>query len=145
MIVDVVRWAAERGIREVSLNFAFFRAFLEEGARLSGLQTVEAWFVKRANPYFQIESLLRFNAKFDPEWRARYVVYRSVGELASVGVAALSAESFLPFDKRTSGPVPEPVPVPAPAPAPVQLSQRFHRTTSASGRRGGGEKSERFV
>jgi lysyl-tRNA synthetase, class II len=100
MIADVVAWAKQHGVEQVSLNFAFFRAFLDEGARLKGLQTLEAWFVKRANPYFQIESLLRFNAKFDPTWRPRYLVYRSVGELASVGVAALSAESFLPFDRR---------------------------------------------
>jgi lysyl-tRNA synthetase, class II len=101
MIADLVTWAAAEGdIEEVSLNFAFFRAFLDEGACLSGFQSVEAWFVKRANPYFQIESLLRFNAKFHPTWQPRYLVYRSVGELASVGLAALSAESFLPFDRR---------------------------------------------
>jgi lysyl-tRNA synthetase class 2 len=100
MIADVVAWSKENGVEQVSLNFAFFRAFLDDGAQLTGLQSLEAWFVKRANPYFQIETLLRFNAKFDPTWRPRYLVYRSVGELASVGVAALSAESFLPFDRR---------------------------------------------
>ena len=108
MIADVVAWAREHGVEQVSLNFAFFRAFLEEDARLSGLQTLEAWFVKRANPYFQIETLLKFNAKFDPTWRPRYLMYRSVGELASVSVAALSAESFLPFDRRRES-HPEPV------------------------------------
>jgi lysyl-tRNA synthetase class 2 len=114
MIADVVAWAGDHDIEQVSLNFAFFRAFLDEDARLTGLQSLEAWFVKRANPYFQIESLLKFNAKFDPTWRPRYLVYRSVGELASVGVAALSAESFLPFDRRPeTHPAPEPVAPPA--------------------------------
>ncbi|HZP29510.1 MAG TPA: phosphatidylglycerol lysyltransferase domain-containing protein, partial [Acidimicrobiia bacterium] len=46
MIADVVAWARDRGIEQVSLNFAFFRAFLEENARLSGLQMLEAWIVK---------------------------------------------------------------------------------------------------
>jgi lysyl-tRNA synthetase class 2 len=119
MIADVVAWAKDNGVEQVSLNFAFFRAFLDDGAQLTGLQTLEAWFVKRANPYFQIESLLRFNAKFDPTWRPRYLVYRSVGELASVSVAALSAESFLPFDRRPqANPVPRSAPeAPAREPA----------------------------
>ena len=44
------------------------------------------------NPSFQIESLLAFNAKFDPRWKPRYHVYRSIGDLAPVAVANLSAE-----------------------------------------------------
>jgi lysyl-tRNA synthetase, class II len=100
MICDVVEWARPHGIDVVSLNFAFFRAWLDDGARLSPLQSVEAWVVRRFNPYFQIESLLRFNAKFHPRWVPRHLVYRSIGELASVSIAALSAEAFLPFDRR---------------------------------------------
>ena len=100
MIVDVVAWARARGVDLVSLNFAFFRAWLDDDAALSRLQAMEAWLVRRFNPYFQIESLLTFNAKFAPRWVPRYLVYRSVGELASVGVAAMSAEALLPFDRR---------------------------------------------
>jgi lysyl-tRNA synthetase class 2 len=99
MIVEIVRWAKLRGIEEVSLNFAFFRAWLDEGAVLSRTQSIETWFVRRCNPYFQIESLLRFNAKFHPRWVPRYLAYRSVGELGPVSLAALSAEAFLPFDR----------------------------------------------
>jgi len=45
--------------------------------------------------WFQIESLLRFNAKFQPRWITRYVVYRSVSDLAAVAAAALAAEGYL--------------------------------------------------
>lgn len=100
MIVDVVEWARAHGVEEVSLNFAAFKGIIEEGAELSRFQAAEAWVIKRLNPYFQIESLLNFNAKFRPRWVPRYLVYRSTGDLAAVGIAALSAEAFLPFDRN---------------------------------------------
>ena len=99
LIVEVVLWAREHGIREVSLNFAAFRGLIEDDADLGPLRSAQAWLIRRLNPYFQIESLLTFNAKFDPRWVPRYLVYRSIGDLAPVAVAALSAESFLPFDR----------------------------------------------
>jgi lysyl-tRNA synthetase class 2 len=99
LIVEVVLWAREHGMREVSLNFAAFRGLIEDDADLGPLQSAQAWLIKRLNPYFQIQSLLTFNAKFNPRWVPRYMVYRSVGDLAPVAVAALSAESFLPFDR----------------------------------------------
>jgi lysyl-tRNA synthetase, class II len=99
LIVEVVLWAREHGIREVSLNFAAFRGLIEDDADLGPLQSAQAWLIKRLNPYFQIKSLLVFNAKFNPRWVPRYLVYRSVGDLAPVAVAVLSAESFLPFDR----------------------------------------------
>lgn len=100
MIVDVVEWARARDIEEVSLNFAAFKGLIEEGADLSPAEAAQAWVLKRLNPYFQIESLLTFNAKFRPRWLPRYLAYRSTGQLANVGIAALSAEAFLPFGRR---------------------------------------------
>jgi lysyl-tRNA synthetase class 2 len=100
MIVDAVEWARAHDVEEVSLNFAAFKGIIEEGACLSRVQAAEAWVIKRLNPYFQIESLLNFNAKFHPRWVPRYLVYRSTGDLAAVSIAALSAEAFLPFDRN---------------------------------------------
>ncbi len=99
LIVETVMWAGEHGIREVSLNFAAFRGLIEEDADLGPLESAQAWLIKRLNPYFQIQSLLTFNAKFNPRWVPRYLVYRSLRDLPPVAVAALSAESFLPFDR----------------------------------------------
>ena len=99
LIVDVVLWAREHGVADVSLNFAAFKGLIEEDADLGPVEGAQAWIIKRLNPYFQIQSLLTFNAKFHPRWVPRYLVYRSMGDLAPVAVAALSAESFLPFDR----------------------------------------------
>jgi lysyl-tRNA synthetase class 2 len=101
LIVATIEWARERGIEEVSLNFAAFKGLIEEGADLGPLQSAQAWVIRRLNPYFQIESLYTFNAKFRPRWVPRYLVYRNVGDLGPVAVAALSAEAFLPFDRGT--------------------------------------------
>jgi lysyl-tRNA synthetase class 2 len=99
MIADTVAWAREHEIREVSLNFAAFKAFIEAEAELGPIQTAQAWMIKQLNPYFQIESLLVFNSRFRPRWVPRYLVYRTAPDLPRVIVASLSAESFLPFDR----------------------------------------------
>lgn len=97
LIVDLVEWARAHGIVEVSLNFAFCRALVDEDATVTGPRRVQAWFVRRLDPWFQIESLLRFNAKFSPRWVPRHVVYRSFGDLPAVAAAAAGAEGFLPI------------------------------------------------
>ncbi|MGZ6966159.1 MAG: bifunctional lysylphosphatidylglycerol flippase/synthetase MprF [Acidimicrobiia bacterium] len=100
MIVDIVLWARDNHISEVSLNFAVFKGLIEEGADLKFIAAVEAWLVRRLNPYFQIESLLTFNAKFQPRWVPRYLMYRSAGDLVATGIAAASAEGFMPFGRK---------------------------------------------
>ena len=49
-------------------------------------------FVSR---WFQIESLYRFNAKFQPAWNPRFIVYPSASTLPRIALAALEAEAFL--------------------------------------------------
>ena|SRR5437660_429991 len=95
LIVDTIEWARAQRIAEVSLNFAFCRALIDPSAQLTPRERAQAWLVRRLNPHFQIESLLRFNAKFQPRWVPRSVVYRSLGDLAAVGMAAARAEGFL--------------------------------------------------
>jgi lysyl-tRNA synthetase class 2 len=102
MIVDTVLWAKEREIAQISLNFAVFKGLIEEGADLGLTSSIEAWVVRRINPYFQIESLYTFNDKFHPHWVPRFLVYRSTSELAAVGIAAASAEGFMPFDRHNN-------------------------------------------
>ena len=48
-----------------------------------------------ASRWLQIESLYRFNAKFQPHWQPRFLVYPSGSDLPRVGLAALEAEAFL--------------------------------------------------
>jgi lysyl-tRNA synthetase class 2 len=52
--------------------------------------------VALANPFFQIESLYRFNAKFFPRWEPRFLVYEGALGLPRAGLAAAWAEGQLP-------------------------------------------------
>jgi hypothetical protein len=78
------------GVAEVSLNFAAFARVLHSpggpGERLLGRA------VALAKPYFQIESLYRFNAKFFPRWEPRYLLYEGACGLPRAGLAAMRIE-----------------------------------------------------
>jgi lysyl-tRNA synthetase class 2 len=95
MIVEAIEWASQHGVTELSLNFAVFRSVLA-ATDPTTLERGQAWFIKRLDRYFQIESLLTFNAKFQPRWLSRYILYQSVSDVAMVAAAALAAEGYLP-------------------------------------------------
>jgi lysyl-tRNA synthetase, class II len=89
--IDLLR---ERGIEELSLNFAAFARLLQRPDRR--LDRVLGHIVSLGNSFFQIESLYRFNAKFAPRWEPRYLVYEGPRALARTGLAAMRAEGQLP-------------------------------------------------
>jgi lysyl-tRNA synthetase, class II len=94
LVVQAVERFRERGIEELSLNFAAFGRVL---ARPGGpLDRALAQLVSLGDRFFQIESLYRFNAKFSPRWEPRYLVYQRILGLPRVGLAAMVAEGQLP-------------------------------------------------
>jgi len=97
LIVDAVMSCSELGIKRVSLNFAAFRSTFERGERLGAGPFVRLWrtVLLFASRWFQIESLYRFNAKFQPTWVPRYVVYPATRDLPRIAIAAFEAEAFL--------------------------------------------------
>lgn len=97
LIVHALAGAPALGITRVSLNFAAFRSAFERGERLGAGPMVRAWrrVLVFASRWFQIESLYRFNAKFQPTWVPRFVVYPHTADLPRVAMAALEAEAFL--------------------------------------------------
>ncbi|MGZ4686930.1 phosphatidylglycerol lysyltransferase domain-containing protein, partial [Oryzihumus sp.] len=101
MIVDALRAAPELGVKRVSLNFAAFRSAFERGERLGAGPMERAWYrvLKFASRWFQIESLYRFNAKFQPQWTPRFVVYPATRDVPRIALAALEAEAFLTWPR----------------------------------------------
>lgn len=94
LVVRAIELLRERGIAEVSLNFAAFaRVFSNPSGRW---ERSFAYLLRLANPFFQIESLYRFNAKFRPHWEPRYLLYERMIGLPRTGIAALAAEGLLP-------------------------------------------------
>jgi len=94
LIVEAIERLRTRGIAEVSLNFAAFARLLTEPENV--LERVAARVLRWADAWFQIESLYRFNAKFDPRWEPRYVLYEGRLGLARAGLAAAWAEGQIP-------------------------------------------------
>jgi lysyl-tRNA synthetase class 2 len=98
MIAQTVSFSAARGYEEISLNFASFRSIFERGKRLGAgpITRISHKFLVFLSRFFQMESLYRFNSKFAPEWRPRFVIFPGVGNLIKVGYAILKIEAFIP-------------------------------------------------
>jgi lysyl-tRNA synthetase class 2 len=94
MVVSAIEQLRASGMEELSLNFAVFARWLHDPHSVR--ERMLGKVVALLNPFFQIESLYRFNAKFSPRWEARYLLYEGTLALPRTGLAALWAEGQLP-------------------------------------------------
>ena len=97
MVASLADHAAEFGAGRVSLNFAMFREAFERGAEVGAGPIARLWrqSLVLASRNWQLESLYRSNAKYQPEWQPRYICFEYTSDLPRVGTAAGSAEGFL--------------------------------------------------
>jgi len=100
LICEAIAWARASGYERVSLNFAPFAALLAPEAELTGLQELQRRALQTLKGHFQLDNLLAFNRKFFPQWERRFVVYERRRDLPRVGIAALAAEAYLPFQQE---------------------------------------------
>jgi lysyl-tRNA synthetase class 2 len=107
LIVKAMLAAKGLGITRASLNFAVFRSALERGEKLGAGPITRMWrsilvFFSR---WYQIESLYKFNSKFQPEWVPRYVAFKNTRDIPRLALAYAEAEGFivppgLPWSKK---------------------------------------------
>jgi lysyl-tRNA synthetase class 2 len=107
LVCRALEVARKRGISEVSLNYAGLAHLIRHPARgrwagRRAIGLVTAILSRR----FQMERLVRFNAKFDPEWRPRYLVYPSRRALPRAVVRVLQAEGYISQRDRSTPPQP---------------------------------------
>jgi lysyl-tRNA synthetase, class II len=95
LIASTALALGERGYDRLSMNFAAWGRLFDERAQLSLGERVLRRVAQVLNPYFQIESLRDFNAKFDPEWLPRSIVVSSPASMPKVGLLYASVEGFL--------------------------------------------------
>ena len=96
LVVAAVEHARDRGVVEVSLNFAGFAHVMAAEAALSRSQRALRVLLRLFHGRFQLERLVRFNAKFFPTWRPRYLIYDGPGQLPLSALRVLQAEAYLP-------------------------------------------------
>ena len=84
----------EMGMKGLSLNFAALRSILDGESGDGVTQRVERWALRRLSGVLQIETLWRFNAKYEPTWLPRYIVFDSAEQFLPVVVQIMRAESL---------------------------------------------------
>ena len=105
LVVEAARSLPRLGIRRLSLNFSFLRAVLAAGAASDAPRRVRLarWVLRRLSGAFQIETLYRFNRKFNPDWQPRHLAVESPEDLPRVALAILRAEGLLGLPWRLRG------------------------------------------
>ncbi|MVU81520.1 DUF2156 domain-containing protein [Nocardia sp. ET3-3] len=97
MIVDLVEYAREHGIKRISLAFAAFPEIFADKQRSRTMQAVYV-AVRAGDPLIRLESLYRFLRKFNAFSDQRYVLLRW-REVLLVALALLTLE-FVPHRKQ---------------------------------------------
>jgi len=98
MVTAVLEQAPAMCVRRVSLNFAVLRSVFARAEELGAGPVLRVWhrLLMAASKLWQIESLYRSNAKYQPEWAPRYLCFPSARDLPRIAIAAMTAEAFLP-------------------------------------------------
>ena len=102
MVVSAAEAAPALGVRRISLNFAVLRSVFARAEELGAGPVIRIWHrvLRAASRLWQIESLYRANAKYQPAWHPRYLCFPTARDLPRIAVAVLSAEAFLRIGRR---------------------------------------------
>jgi lysyl-tRNA synthetase, class II len=87
--------ARERGIGEVSLNFAGFGHLMAADTLERRSHRVARWALRRLHGRFQLERLARSANKFGPAWRPRFLVYSARTRLPLAALRVMQAEAYI--------------------------------------------------
>jgi lysyl-tRNA synthetase class 2 len=102
LVARALEVARERGTHEVSLNYAgLAHVIRHEPSRNRAVRALTRLALVPLHRRFQMDRLVRFNDKFSPQWRPRYLVYESRAGLPRAIVRVLQAEGYLPERQRS--------------------------------------------
>ena len=97
LVCRTLEAARELGVSEVSLNYAGLAHLARaEGGSRPLLRWLRRLLLDALGRRFQLERLVSFNEKFNPEWRPRFLVYQSHTGLTRAMFQVLRVEGYLP-------------------------------------------------
>jgi lysyl-tRNA synthetase class 2 len=104
LVAELLAWAKEERVHEVSLNFCALTEFISPERAVTMPRRLVRRVLLAGDRVFQLERLHSFNRKFFPEWRPRYLCVEKISDLAVVGLAYLRVEQLLtpprPFARK---------------------------------------------
>jgi lysyl-tRNA synthetase class 2 len=101
LVARALAQARERGVTEVSLNYAGLAHLIrQEPSRNRVARVLTRVALAPLHRRFQMDRLVRFNEKFSPQWRPRYLIYESRAALPLTIARVLQAEGYLPHRER---------------------------------------------
>ena len=98
MVAKLAERAAAIGVQRLSLNFAMLRSAFERGSQIGAGPVARLYYrlLSFASKFYQLESLYLANAKYNPDWRPRFICYTQNRDIIRLGLAYARAEGFLP-------------------------------------------------
>ncbi|HEX3461087.1 MAG TPA: phosphatidylglycerol lysyltransferase domain-containing protein [Acidimicrobiales bacterium] len=102
VILETIQWMAEQNLRGLGLNFATMRAIVAGETTGGAWTSLERNVLHRFSDTMQIESLWKFNKKYEPRWNPRYAVTGPFVHIARTSLAMARAEAVteIPFIGR---------------------------------------------
>jgi lysylphosphatidylglycerol synthetase-like protein (DUF2156 family) len=92
MVMQAARTLREQGFEYMSLNFASLSCTKNSIPEPKVLSSLRRFLFRNLSSVYQLKSLYQFNAKFDPEWSSRYLVYSDLMRTPKVIMAVVQAE-----------------------------------------------------
>lgn len=100
LVCTALQFARERGVREVSLNYAGLAHLVRGEPRNPVARMLSDAMMAPLGRRFQMERLVCFNDKFNPDWQPRYLVFESRASLPRSVIRVLQAEGYVPELRR---------------------------------------------
>jgi lysyl-tRNA synthetase class 2 len=95
VVIETIRHMRETGHFGLALNFAVLRGVLAGEREDRPFPELERRVLGAFSESMQIESLWKFNQKYRPSWRPRFVVVDAYEHAAAQGVAIADAEAIV--------------------------------------------------
>jgi lysyl-tRNA synthetase class 2 len=91
------RMLRAEGAEFMSLNFASLSSTEACVAEPRAITSIRRFLFDNLSSMYQLKTLYQFNAKFEPEWSSRYLVYGDLMRAGKILMAVIQAEDPIKF------------------------------------------------